>query len=123
MAALDLTSMSVLDEGSLATNMRAMLDSGIIYARSGQLLISLNPFKPLPLYNEETLLAYRTTNNPASLKPHIYGVAAEAHARLIDRGRSQTIIISGESGAGKTENVRAFRRERVLEHSVQHSSV
>jgi hypothetical protein len=106
MAARELTSMSVLDESSLTANMRAMLDSGVVYARSGQLLISLNPYKRLPLYDEETLLSYRTSSNPASMTPHIYGVAAEAHARLIERGRSQTIIISGESGAGKTENAK-----------------
>ncbi|KAJ1629401.1 P-loop containing nucleoside triphosphate hydrolase protein [Pavlovales sp. CCMP2436] len=81
MAARDLTSMSVLDEGSLTTNMRAMQDAGIVYARSGQLLVSLNPYKSLDLYDERTLLSFRTSSNPAGLQPHIYGTSDIAFVR------------------------------------------
>ncbi|GAB5366355.1 hypothetical protein AAMO2058_001136700 [Amorphochlora amoebiformis] len=73
-----------------------------IYSYVGPILISCNPYKLLPLYTPAILNDYIKRDN-RYLKPHVYAVANQAFRALVSHGASQSIVISGESGAGKTE--------------------
>ncbi|NWH67957.1 MYO1A protein, partial [Geococcyx californianus] len=68
----------------------------------GNVVISVNPYRSLPIYTPEKVQEYRNCNFFA-VKPHIYAIADDAYRSLRDRDRDQCILITGESGAGKTE--------------------
>ncbi|NWR80288.1 MYO1A protein, partial [Centropus unirufus] len=68
----------------------------------GNVVISVNPYQPLPIYTPEKVQEYHNCNFFA-VKPHIYAIADDAYRSLRDRDRDQCILITGESGAGKTE--------------------
>uniref|UniRef100_A0A8C3UBV1 Unconventional myosin-Ia n=1 Tax=Catharus ustulatus TaxID=91951 RepID=A0A8C3UBV1_CATUS len=68
----------------------------------GNVVISVNPYKALPIYTPEKVEEYHNCSFFA-VKPHIYAIADDAYRSLRDRDRDQCILITGESGAGKTE--------------------
>lgn len=95
--------LSTITELAILDNIRKRHQNDVIYTYIGQVLISINPFKPIPeLYSQRTLLEYRG-KYPYELPPHIYALAEEMHRRLTSEATSQCVIITGESGAGKTE--------------------
>ncbi|PNF43556.1 hypothetical protein B7P43_G03903 [Cryptotermes secundus] len=71
----------------------------------GDVVVSVNPYKKLALYSGELVKAYRC-RGPYQLPPHIYAIAGSAYRFLRDRNEDQCIVVSGESGAGKTEAAR-----------------
>ncbi|XP_074022392.1 unconventional myosin-VIIa-like [Numenius arquata] len=105
----DLASLSELDEASLLGGLRERFLRQQVYTDIGDILVAMNPFQPLPLYGREVAERYRHPQT-GTLPPHIFAVASRAyHAMLGHRGggpQSQCIVISGESGAGKTESTK-----------------
>ena len=106
----DMVQLPTLDEASMVQNLRERFDTGVPYTLCGQICISVNPFKWLPLYTEANIMRFNASANPFSGEaPHIYAVVHETLRRLLqgaDTGTplpSQSILVSGESGAGKTE--------------------
>ena len=81
-----------------------------IYTRVGDILVSINPFKMLPIYDELTQKQYIRAER-GSVAPHIYATADEAYSGLVLSGESQCCIVSGETGAGKTECAKAVMRQ------------
>ncbi|NXJ72641.1 MYO1A protein, partial [Rostratula benghalensis] len=98
----DLVLLDPLTEESLLQTLQERFRRSDIYTYIGNVVISVNPYRPLPIYSPETVQEYRNCNFFA-VKPHIYAIADDAYRSLRDRDRDQCILITGESGAGKTE--------------------
>ncbi|NWV96110.1 MYO5B protein, partial [Machaerirhynchus nigripectus] len=75
----------------------------------GIILIAINPYKPLPIYEEEVIHAY-SGRELGDMDPHIFALAEEAFRQMVRFGKNQSLIISGESGAGKTASAKYAMR-------------
>jgi len=98
----DFVLLNSIDEDSFMKNLEVRYDENSIYTFIGNVVVSINPYKQLPIYTNEIIETYRS-RFIYELPPHIYAVASDAHRDMSSRKRDQCIIISGESGAGKTE--------------------
>lgn len=97
-----------LNEASILHNLRVRFARDEIYTSVGSILVAVNPFKLLPLYTPEVLDAYRTDRHGTKDAPHVFQVADAAYKALLSNKEDQSCIISGESGAGKTETTKLF---------------
>ena len=104
----DLTCLSYLHEPSVLYNLRIrFLQYQQIYTWCGIVLVAINPFTDLEIYGEDTIQMYHTNlANLAQMDPHIYAVAEDAFTKLERNNINQSVIVSGESGAGKTESTK-----------------
>ncbi|XP_077185211.1 unconventional myosin-Ia-like isoform X1 [Paroedura picta] len=98
----DLVLLDPLTEDTLLQNLEERFQHNEIYTYIGNVVISVNPYQPLPIYSEETVEQYKNCNFFA-VKPHIYAIADDAYRSLRDQDKDQCVLITGESGAGKTE--------------------
>lgn len=106
----DLLALGDFNEGALLHNVRVRYFRDEIYTGiGGPILISVNPFQSLAgLYSEQKQKFYRDratalNNGDLEVPPHLFSVGAASHTAMLQDGKNQSIIISGESGAGKTE--------------------
>ena len=72
------------------------------YTYSGPICIAVNPYQWLPIYGEGVAAQYREATKTENPPPHVYAVSAAAMASMERTGKDQSILVSGESGAGKT---------------------
>ncbi|XP_034418127.1 unconventional myosin-Ib isoform X1 [Cyclopterus lumpus] len=98
----DMVLLEPLSEDSFIENLRNRFDHNEIYTYIGSVVISMNPYRSLPIFNPDKVEEYRNRNF-YELSPHIYALADEAYRSLRDQDKDQCILITGESGAGKTE--------------------
>ncbi|VDP42430.1 unnamed protein product [Heligmosomoides polygyrus] len=101
----DLTSLSYLHEPAVLHNLQVrFVEREVIYTYCGIVLVAINPYTECPhLYGEEVIQVYKGVGKQVrGLDPHIYAVAEEAFYDLAEFKKCQSIIVSGESGAGKT---------------------
>lgn len=89
-------------EEAFVDNLRKRFKENLIYTYIGQVLISVNPYKNLNIYTQEEVNQYRNTHF-FEAPPHIFAVSDMAYRSLTEESRGQCILISGESGSGKTE--------------------
>ncbi|TMX04023.1 hypothetical protein EJD97_011968 [Solanum chilense] len=99
----DLMQLSYLNEPSVLHNLEHRYARDMIYSKAGPVLIAINPFKDIQLYGNEFFTAYR---QKLLSDPHVYSIADSAYDRMMEDEISQSIIISGESGSGKTETAK-----------------
>ncbi|MBV96335.1 Unconventional myosin-Ig, partial [Eschrichtius robustus] len=83
-------------------NLKLRFEKGRIYTYIGEVLVSVNPYQELPLYGPEAIARYQG-RELYERPPHLYAVANAAYRAMKQRSRDTCIVISGESGAGKTE--------------------
>uniref|UniRef100_A0A3Q2QJ82 Myosin VC n=1 Tax=Fundulus heteroclitus TaxID=8078 RepID=A0A3Q2QJ82_FUNHE len=106
----DLTALSYLHEPAVLHNLKVrFVESRIIYTYCGIILVAVNPYKQLPIYGDAIIHAY-SGQNMGDMDPHIFAVAEEAYKQMARNHKNQSIIVSGESGAGKTVSARYAMR-------------
>ncbi|XP_077227543.1 myosin-6-like isoform X2 [Tasmannia lanceolata] len=106
----DMTKLAYLHEPGVLQNLRARYDMNEIYTYTGNILIAVNPFRRLPhLYDSHMMEQYKGAAF-GELSPHPFAVADAAYRLMINEGISQSILVSGESGAGKTESTKMLMR-------------
>ncbi|KAJ4298768.1 class II myosin [Collariella sp. IMI 366227] len=101
----DMAELTHLNEASVVHNLHTRYMSDLIYTYSGLFLVTVNPYTPLPIYTNEYINMYKGRSREDN-KPHIYAMADEAFRNLVDENENQSILVTGESGAGKTENTK-----------------
>ncbi len=101
----NLTSLVELDETALLQNVKRRYLAGKIYTDVGDILLAVNPFKTMPIYSEQWSQLY-SRSQVDNLPPHVFGVASKAFNALLQAKKNQVCVISGESGAGKTESTK-----------------
>uniref|UniRef100_A0A8C5AQU4 non-specific serine/threonine protein kinase n=1 Tax=Gadus morhua TaxID=8049 RepID=A0A8C5AQU4_GADMO len=99
----DLATLEVLDENTVADNLQGRYAKDQIYTYVGDILIAVNPFHPMDIYTPEHTKKYLGAERKAN-PPHIFAVADIAYQSGVSDSTDQCIVISGESGAGKTES-------------------
>uniref|UniRef100_A0A8C0EX24 Myosin X n=1 Tax=Bubo bubo TaxID=30461 RepID=A0A8C0EX24_BUBBB len=102
----DMSMLGDLHEAAILLNLHQRYQRGNIYTNIGSILASVNPYKPIPgLYSVDAIDLYRQ-HRLGELPPHIFATANECYCCLWKRHDSQCVLISGESGAGKTESTK-----------------
>ncbi|XP_028427053.1 unconventional myosin-Va isoform X7 [Perca flavescens] len=106
----DLTALSYLHEPAVLHNLKVrFIDSKLIYTYCGIVLVAINPYETLGIYGTDIINAY-SGQNMGDMDPHIFAVAEEAYKQMARDERNQSIIVSGESGAGKTVSAKYAMR-------------
>ncbi|XP_069384875.1 unconventional myosin-Va isoform X2 [Paralichthys olivaceus] len=106
----DLTALSYLHEPAVLHNLKVrFIDSKLIYTYCGIVLVAINPYETLQIYGTDIINAY-SGQNMGDMDPHIFAVAEEAYKQMARDERNQSIIVSGESGAGKTVSAKYAMR-------------
>uniref|UniRef100_A0A8C1KV42 Myosin VAb n=1 Tax=Cyprinus carpio TaxID=7962 RepID=A0A8C1KV42_CYPCA len=106
----DLTALSYLHEPAVLHNLRVRFtDSKLIYTYCGIILVAINPYESLSIYGSDIISAY-SGQNMGDMDPHIFAVSEEAYKQMARDEKNQSIIVSGESGAGKTVSAKYAMR-------------
>ncbi|VAH16739.1 unnamed protein product [Triticum turgidum subsp. durum] len=102
----DMTRLAYLHEPGVLRNLKSRYGMNEIYTYTGNILIAVNPFQRLPhLYNDHMMEMYKGAEF-GELSPHPFAMADRAYRLMMNYGTSQAILVSGESGAGKTESTK-----------------
>ncbi|XP_069137074.1 unconventional myosin-IXb-like isoform X7 [Argopecten irradians] len=99
----DLCNLPDLNERTLLDNIKSRYHNSNIYTYVGSILIAVNPFKFFPIYNPKYVKMYQN-KRLGELPPHIFAIADAAFYTMLRQKKNQCIVISGESGSGKTES-------------------
>ncbi|CAM9598213.1 unnamed protein product [Choristocarpus tenellus] len=119
----DLTGLTHLHEPTILYSLNQRYLANTIYTYTGPILLAVNPFKRIPLYTDDILAAYRKDGErrhydpdyEGTMPPHVYAIADKAYRNMTSPSteyehRSQSILVSGESGAGKTETCKIIMK-------------
>ncbi|UMM12491.1 hypothetical protein L5515_001241 [Caenorhabditis briggsae] len=101
----DMSNLTFLNDASVLWNLRSRYAAMLIYTYSGLFCVVINPYKRLPIYTDSVarmFMGKRRTEMP----PHLFAVSDEAYRNMLQDHENQSMLITGESGAGKTENTK-----------------
>ncbi|XP_040100370.1 myosin-1-like [Oryx dammah] len=101
----DMAMMTHLHEPAVLYNLKERYAAWMIYTYSGLFCVTVNPYKWLPVYNAEVVTAYRGKKRQEA-PPHIFSISDNAYQFMLTDRENQSILITGESGAGKTVNTK-----------------
>ncbi|KAJ3283673.1 Myosin type-2 heavy chain 1 [Rhizoclosmatium sp. JEL0117] len=112
----DISLLSYLHEPAVLYGLRNRFTAKQIYTYSGMVLIAMNPFEKLDMYSSDVMKEFSGKKRD-EVVPHIYGIAEECYRAMLD-GKNQSVVISGESGAGKTQSTRYIMQYLALADSL-----
>ena len=101
----DMSNLTYLNDASVLFNLKQRYIERLIYTYSGLFCIAVNPYKRFPIYTMRTVGLYRGKRRN-EVPPHIFAIAEGSYQGMVNTGNNQSILITGESGAGKTENTK-----------------
>ncbi|KAJ2827100.1 class II myosin [Coemansia erecta] len=101
----DMADLGYLNEASVVHNLKQRYASNMIYTYSGLFLVAVNPYYNLQIYGSDYVAAYKNKKRN-EVSPHIFSIADAAFHDMLHSKENQSILITGESGAGKTENTK-----------------
>ncbi|XP_009078453.1 PREDICTED: myosin heavy chain, skeletal muscle, adult-like, partial [Acanthisitta chloris] len=101
----DMAMMTHLHEPAVLYNLKERYAAWMIYTYSGLFCVTVTPYKWLPVYNPEVVMAYRGKKRQEA-PPHIFSISDNAYQFMLTDRENQSILITGESGAGKTVNTK-----------------
>jgi len=101
----DMANMTYLNEASVLYNLRARYTNGFIYTYSGLFCVVINPYRRLPIYTQNVVNKYQGKRR-TEMPPHLFAIADNAYRNMLVDRENQSMLITGESGAGKTENTK-----------------
>ncbi|CAF0931345.1 unnamed protein product, partial [Brachionus calyciflorus] len=101
----DMADLTYLNDASVLHNLRERYKNWLIYTYSGLFCVTINPYKRLPVYTMKMVDLYRGKKRN-EVPPHLYSIADTAYANMLRDRDNQSMLITGESGAGKTENTK-----------------
>ncbi|CAL8284044.1 unnamed protein product [Boreogadus saida] len=101
----DMAMLTHLHEPAVLYNLKERYAAWMIYTYSGLFCVTVNPYKWLPVYNPEVVAGYRGKKRQ-EVPPHIFSISDNAYQYMLTDRENQSILITGESGAGKTVNTK-----------------
>ncbi|XP_058815429.1 myosin heavy chain, muscle isoform X18 [Topomyia yanbarensis] len=101
----DMSNLTYLNDASVLHNLRERYRAKLIYTYSGLFCVVINPYKRWPLYTMRVAKMYRGKRR-AEVPPHLFAVSDGAYVNMLTNHENQSMLITGESGAGKTENTK-----------------
>merc|ERR1712038_2068347 len=101
----DMANLTFLNDGSVFWNLKIRYCAKLIYTYSGLFCVVVNPYKRYPMYTPTVVRMY-LGKRKNEVPPHLWAVSETAYRNMVTNGKNQSMLITGESGAGKTENTK-----------------
>ncbi|XP_050457077.1 myosin heavy chain, muscle isoform X15 [Cataglyphis hispanica] len=101
----DMSNLTYLNDASVLHNLKQRYYAKLIYTYSGLFCVAINPYKRFPVYTQRCAKLYRGKRRN-EVPPHIFAISDGAYVNMLTNSENQSMLITGESGAGKTENTK-----------------
>ncbi|XP_071547359.1 myosin heavy chain, muscle-like isoform X45 [Panulirus ornatus] len=101
----DMSNLTYLNDASVLYNLRSRYYCKLIYTYSGLFCVAINPYKRYPIYTNRVIKIYQGKRRN-EVPPHIFAISDGAYTDMLQNHENQSMLITGESGAGKTENTK-----------------